>query len=62
MNNSRENGRPTWSEHVQLMLTDQEPEGKDGQIGVMWASSQGGCDPLKRLLKEVEGESRLICY
>lgn len=28
----------------------------DGEISVMWASSQGGCGPLKRLLRDVESK------
>ncbi|KIJ49159.1 hypothetical protein M422DRAFT_28141 [Sphaerobolus stellatus SS14] len=48
--------RNAWRERVKAMQNVQEAEGPNaaGQIGVMWASSQGGCDPLKRLLKEVE--------
>lgn len=42
---------------TQDMDQDKEVTGSHGcDVGVMWASSQGGCGPLNRLLRNAEGE------
>jgi hypothetical protein len=57
----KDNGSFSRKEHVPTNEQEQDNESADtrmssGEMSVMWASSQGGCGPLKRLLKDVESE------
>lgn len=51
----------SWKERSLALELEKDVGGMDtrstnGEVSVMWASSQGGCDPLKRLLRNVESE------
>ena len=50
----------SWKERAMARELEQETEETanmgNREISVMWASSQGGCDPLNRLLRNVDSE------
>lgn len=50
----------SWKERAMAQEIEQETEETanmgNREISVMWASSQGGCDPLNRLLRNVDSE------
>lgn len=57
----------SWKERTLAQEHQQAIENTDvsisnGEMSVKWASSQGGCGPLKRLLRDVESKPNLTSF